>query len=161
MGDLNLDYKKKHDINYKQASFFDLFEEILGDLHLLQLGNFATWSRVVGLNMRSSILDHIYVGNVKLLKNVTKLKPIFGDHLLIMAQLCTGRTEQKIYVKRDWRLYNKTKLVNCIDILFIIYMGVCVFIPSNFLPLCLLCLLGDKPNQKRFCFKLRSFPTYV
>ena len=83
-------------------------------MDLIQLVNFTTWSRLVGLNMRSSTLDHIYVNNVKLLKDIVYLKPVFGDHLLIMAQLCIGRPEQKTFIRRDWRLYSKVKLENCL-----------------------------------------------
>ena len=63
MGDLNLDYKKRSDVNDPRKDYFELFEEKLGDLNLLQLVNFDTWSRLVGSTLRSSMLDHIYVNN--------------------------------------------------------------------------------------------------
>ena len=63
MGDFNLDYNKRFDVNYQRENLFELFENKLGDLNLLQLVNFDTWSRLVGVVLRSSLLDHIYVNN--------------------------------------------------------------------------------------------------
>ena len=60
MGDLNLDYNKKFDVNYEREGLFSLFEEKLGDMNLVQLVNFNTWSRMCGTQLRSSLLDHIY-----------------------------------------------------------------------------------------------------
>ena len=47
IGDLNLDYNKRFDVNYRRGSLFDLFQNKLGELNLLQLVNFNTWSRMV------------------------------------------------------------------------------------------------------------------
>jgi hypothetical protein len=68
IGDLNLDYKKRYDLNYQRKSLFDLFEEKLDGLDLFQLVKLDTWSRLVGLVLRSSLLDHIYVNNIDLIK---------------------------------------------------------------------------------------------
>ena len=100
----------RHNITYARANYFNLFEEVLGNLNLLQLVNFKTWSRLVGLSWRSSTLDHIYVKNMKLIENISKLKPCFGDHLLVMAHLCINRPQKITYFKRDWRFYSKSKL---------------------------------------------------
>ena len=94
MGDLNLDYNKKCDVGYQRRDYFDLFEEKLGEFNLLQLVNFDTWSRMVGSTLRSSILDHIYVSNVTLIKNVNGKSMCFGDHKLILADLCISRPAQ-------------------------------------------------------------------
>ena len=58
LGDFNLDYKMRHDINYPRANYFNLFDDVLGDLNLMQLVDFPTWSRLVGLSWRTSVLDH-------------------------------------------------------------------------------------------------------
>ena len=91
MGDYNLDYAKRHDVNYDRKNCFELFEEKLGDLNLIQMVKFVTWSRLVGLVLRSSILDHIYVNGVNLIRNVNHERPCFGDHELIMAQFCIDK----------------------------------------------------------------------
>ena len=54
---------------------------------------------MVGPVLRSSILDHIYVGKKNCLENITNKKPCFGDHLLIMADCCTDRPEDKLIKK--------------------------------------------------------------
>ena len=61
MGDFNLNENRKFDVNYAYAGLFDIFEEKLGHLDLIQMITFDTWSRLVGNVFRSSLLDHIYV----------------------------------------------------------------------------------------------------
>ena len=84
MGNFNLDYSKRHDITYSNAELFALFDERVEDLNLIQLVIFKTWTRMVGSVVRSSTLNYIYVNNVTLLKNVTHVTPILGDHELII-----------------------------------------------------------------------------
>ena len=114
MGDLNLDYKKRSDVNYQRKDYFELFEEKLGDLNLLQLVNFDTWSRMVGATLRASMLDHIYVKNVNLVKNVENRSMCFGDHVLVLADVCIVKPTQKLSRKRDWRKYSKDELNNAL-----------------------------------------------
>ena len=95
IGDLNLDYATKFNVNYQRETLFELFDTKLGALNLIQIVNFDTWSRMVGPVLRSSILDHIYVTDNNYLSNVTHVKPCFGDHVLIMADCCTDRPENK------------------------------------------------------------------
>ena len=110
LGDLNLDYNKRFDMSYQRKDYFELFEDYLGELNLLQLVTFDTWSRMVGLTLRSSLLDHIYVNNVTLINNVKHLNPCFGDHKLIMADLCIGKPVLNKSFIRDWRQYTKESL---------------------------------------------------
>ena len=37
LGDFNLNYAKKNDIGYKYDNFFDDFDEVLGNVNLIQL----------------------------------------------------------------------------------------------------------------------------
>ena len=110
LGDLNLDYSRKHDISYSNAPLFDLFDLKLGALNLVQLVDFSTWSRVVGLSVRSSCLDHVYVKDRAIINNVNHLKHCFGDHELITVELCIARPNPTVSMRRDWRLYSKEKL---------------------------------------------------
>ena len=48
MGDFNLNRKKRFDVNYASAGLYELFEEKLSDLNLVQLVTFSTCTRVVG-----------------------------------------------------------------------------------------------------------------
>ena len=107
-----MDYKKKYDVNYCNANLFEIFDERLEDLNLIQLVKFDTWSRIVGLECRSSVLDHIYVNCVSLIQNVCHSKPIFGDQELVTAELCIIKPVTKVSVCRDWRHYSKEKLNN-------------------------------------------------
>ena len=61
IGDFNLDYGKIYDDNYNNKNLFQDFEDILSSFNLIQLVKFETWSRMVGTERRSSILDHIYI----------------------------------------------------------------------------------------------------
>ena len=44
--------------------------------------NFTTWFRLVGLLLRSSILDHIYHKDPTVIKDLKSIEPFFGDHLV-------------------------------------------------------------------------------
>ena len=52
---------KKYDHNYANRPLFEDFDEHLSGKDLVQLVNFDTWSRIVNLTFRSSIIDHVYV----------------------------------------------------------------------------------------------------
>ena len=55
-------------------------------------------------------LPYIYVNGVTLIKNVTHDKPCFGDHELIMAQICIDKPRLKTVIRRNWRNYSKNEL---------------------------------------------------
>ena len=61
VGDFNMDYAKIYDDNYNNKNLFQDFDDILSDFNLIQVVKFETWSRMVGTERRSSILDHIYI----------------------------------------------------------------------------------------------------
>ena len=39
IGDLNLDYNKRFDVNYSRENLFELFDNKLGELNLIQIVN--------------------------------------------------------------------------------------------------------------------------
>ena len=110
LGDLNLDYNKKEDVHYCYSRLFDIFEEKLSNLGLIQLVNFDTWYRIVGTNVRSSCLDHIYVKDFETVCNIHSVKPCFGDHLLLLVDIRIIRPSTTLTRKRDWRHYSAEKL---------------------------------------------------
>ena len=59
MVDFILDFAKIYDDNYTHKNLFDDFEDEQSMDNLVQIVSFATWSRMVGPILRSSILDHI------------------------------------------------------------------------------------------------------
>ena len=105
LGDLNLDYNRRFDVDYGSSGLFDDFELHLDALNLLQLVNFDTWSRMVGSNLRSSCLDHIYVREIDLVHNITHVKPCFGDHELIMFYIDVVRPPPRTTVSGNWKNY--------------------------------------------------------
>ena len=46
------------------------------------------------------------VNDVSLILNVNQLKPVFGDHDLVMAELCISRPSPKVTLGRDWHNYS-------------------------------------------------------
>ena len=57
LGDFNLNFAKKNDINYSHVRYFDDFEEMLGDENLVQIIEFPTWSRIVNNVLLESTID--------------------------------------------------------------------------------------------------------
>ena len=110
LGDFNLDYKKKYQHDYTHHVLFQDFEEHLSEKNLIQLVNFPTWNRIVGLIHKSSILDHIYVRDPTCLSTISNKNLCFGDHDLIMFTLKTKCFEKKVELSRDWRFYSKAIL---------------------------------------------------
>ena len=96
IGDTNLDYNRRDDVNYQYGQLFEVFNDKLSRFNLLQLVNFDTWFRTVGAVNRSSCLDHIYVPDVISVTNITHETPMFGDHQLVMANLCVVRPQPQI-----------------------------------------------------------------
>ena len=112
LGDFNLNFDKKNDINYSHASYFDDFENVLSDKNMIQLIEFPTWSRIINNVLIESLLDHIYVKDPTTVCEIQSTKPLFGDHLLVSVTL---RLERKVYVsslRRDWRKYSKELLLS-------------------------------------------------
>ena len=61
LGDFNLNYEKKNDVNYSHVRYFDDFDELLGDNNLVQIIEFPTWSRVINNVLNESTIDHVYI----------------------------------------------------------------------------------------------------
>ena len=111
LGDFNLNFAKKLDINYSHVRYFDDFELILYDKNLIQLIEFPTWSRIVNNVLLESILDHIYVKDPTLVSGIQSTKPLFGDHLLVSITVRLEKGEPEISMRRDWRKYSKELLL--------------------------------------------------
>ena len=92
-GDFNLDFSKMYDDNYGYKNLFDGFDDEMSMYNLVQMVDFVTWSRMVGSIVRSSILDHIYVKDHTLVRNLRSLKPLFGDHMHLMSEIDITKTD--------------------------------------------------------------------
>ena len=112
-----MDYNRRFDVDYCNSNLFDDFELHLDALNLLQLVNFDTWSRMVGSNLRSSCLDHVYVREVDLVHNILHVKPCFGDHELIMFYINVVRPPPRITVSRNWKNYSQNSLNGALSLI--------------------------------------------
>ena len=115
LGDFNVDDGKRLDPDYAYSNYFDDIDEAFGDFNVLQLIDFVTWTRLINNVNKSSILDHLYVTDATVVKNINSCKPYFGDHLLIFFDVCTDNQKPVESYKRDWRNYSKLALCQALD----------------------------------------------
>ena len=111
LGDFNLDELKRNGANYPFKDYYTELDNCFDPLNLIQMINFPTWQRTVNNSNRESILDHIYVTNPLIIKSIRHLKPLMGDHLILLVELNVILTPPKIVKKRDWRKYTKDILL--------------------------------------------------
>ena len=106
-GDFNLNYEKINDDNYSHNFLFQDFEDVLSTSNFVQIVNFVTWSRMVGIERKTSVLDHIYVKDPTIITNLKCIEPFFGEHLLV--EFCANVSKSKnVPIKsRDWPNYSK------------------------------------------------------
>ena len=117
VGDFNIDYFKKFDVDYVHKNLFRDFDESLSDFGLAQLIDFATWSRLIENTLKSSILDHIYSTDCTNISSINSIKPTFGDHLLVSFAINFTKNPPITCTKRDWRKYSKENLLSALSVL--------------------------------------------
>ena len=110
IGDFNLDYRKKFDVDYAHKNLFSDFDEELSSSNLVQMIDFETWSRLIGNELKASILDHVYIRDPTLIKDIKSITPVFGDHRLIMIDIDEVKPKPIVVYRRDWRHYSKNVL---------------------------------------------------
>ena len=110
VGDFNLDYRKKYDVDYAHKNLFSDFDEELSSSNLVQMIDFETWSRLIGNELKASILDHVYIRDPTLIKDIKSITPVFGDHRLIMIDIDEVKPKPIVVYRRDWRHYSKNVL---------------------------------------------------
>ena len=111
VGDFNLDDVKRYHTDYANKNLFDILNDKIDQLDLIQLVTFPTWSRLVNASFKSSILDHIYTQDITLVNNIQSFKPLVGDHLIVSFNLYEKLPEPKLIFKRNWQSYSKEKLL--------------------------------------------------
>ena len=112
IGDFNLDHRKRFDINYSHKNYFNLLNPLLLEKNLTQIVKFDTWSRYVNSVKVCSILDHIYVKDPTVISSLSYITPTFGDHVLLSFVIHSSRTKPHTTFKRNWKHYNKDKLIS-------------------------------------------------
>ncbi len=109
MGDFNIDYLKIGTINNFYYNELAQMEQANG---LTQMVKEVTWSRLYEGSYRCSLLDHCYLSDLHLLKNVKLLEAEISDHTPIMVILAAERSEEKrTIIKRNWNGYSKDLLL--------------------------------------------------
>ena len=111
LGDLNLEHKKRYDINYSHKHYFTILNNVVHNSNLTQIVNFDTWSRFINNVKHSSIIDHVYVQHPECVSNLNAIEPNFGDHQLISFSINSTKLNPPELYKRNWKLYSKEKLL--------------------------------------------------
>ena len=112
LGDFNLDYSMKNDINYEYENLYNDFDNAFIGVNLIQMVEFSTWSRIINNVVRESILDHIYVTDPTLCGSIQSTKPCFGDHMLVSITILITKPKIETTHRRDWRKYSKSVLLS-------------------------------------------------
>ena len=55
MGDFNLDYSLKNNVDYRYANMFGDFNDVFENYNLIQMVEFPTWSRIITNVLRESL----------------------------------------------------------------------------------------------------------
>jgi hypothetical protein len=103
-------------MQYAHRNLFSDFDDIMSDEFLVQLVIFETWSRTEELNNSSSILYHIYIKDISIVKSLKSIKPCFGDHSTIMFKVAFNKVIPIPEFKRDWPNYSKELLLSKLSI---------------------------------------------
>ena len=72
---------------------------------------FPTWQGLVNNVIKESISDHISLKNPLIVNQIFSITPLIGDHVLIMTDVKGVLALPKILMKRNWRNYDKTLLL--------------------------------------------------
>jgi hypothetical protein len=110
LGDLNLDWFKKELRQYAFRAYFDDFERVLSGTDLVQMVNFPTWSRTINGVVKESLLNHFYSNNPLSISDIHSVEPIFGDHYMIAASICTVKPQPSFCYRRNWSSYDRSTL---------------------------------------------------
>ena len=110
VGDLNLDYNRKHDVTYSHYNYFTAMETLVEKFNLIQIVNFDTWSRTILNEVKSSCIDHVYVNNPTSVKNLKFIIPPFGDHHLVTFTINYHAEKPPNIYRRNWQKYTKEAL---------------------------------------------------
>ena len=71
LGDLNLDYEKKRENSYQNRKIYDKWLEAITAFDFIQVVKEPTWERIHSNNVKTSILDHVYVDDMSAVETIT------------------------------------------------------------------------------------------
>jgi hypothetical protein len=85
-------------------------DEKMCNENLIQIVDSPTWSRSVNGVLRESLIDHIYLADPASVTEPYSIKPLFGDHLLLLCCVENETGEGSCSIRRSWKNYSKTAL---------------------------------------------------
>ena len=111
MGDLNLDARMEGRPDYDRKIPLSILTNFAQENNLIQIVNETTWSRVINGTKKESLLDHIYVNNLAPVLNVSNDFQLFGDHALVVVELCfKAANGSGVFTVRNWNDYSTVAL---------------------------------------------------
>ncbi len=111
MGDFNLDSRMDGRPDYDRKVPLNILTNFALEKNLIQIVNETTWSRVINGTKKESLLDHVYVNNLASVLNVSNDFQIFGDHALVVVELCfKALNETRNFTVRNWNKYSTVNL---------------------------------------------------
>ena len=96
LGDFNLDINKIAVQNYIHRHLYDELFEMVCAFDLNQIVNEITWSRIYDNQVRSSILDHVYVGDTTVIDWCQVLKQPISDHSAVVIKIVGIETSNRV-----------------------------------------------------------------
>jgi hypothetical protein len=112
LGDLNLDYEKRRENSYQHRKMYDEWLEAITAFDLIQILKEPTWERIYNNNVRTSILDHVYVDDMSAVETITVENQLISDHSLVCLT-SIGKEKRKKFSEIEyqcWRHYSQQKL---------------------------------------------------
>jgi hypothetical protein len=85
-------------------------DEKMSNENLIQIVDSPTWSRSVNGVLRESLIDHIYVADLASITKPYSIRPLFGDHLLLICCVENDTGRGSCSIRRSWKNYSKTAL---------------------------------------------------
>jgi hypothetical protein len=113
--DINLDWNRNGDLNYRFKNYFNYKEERMEEHNLIEMVNFPTWSKVVNNVLKESTIDHIYTAKANSIIEMTSIKPFFGDHFIVMFDITLEKPASVTCLRRSWQYYTKERLVGMLN----------------------------------------------
>ena len=83
LGDLNLDYEKRRENSYQNRKIYDKWLEAITAFDFIQVVKEPTWERIHSNNVKTSILDHVYVDDMSAVETITVDKQPISNHFLV------------------------------------------------------------------------------
>jgi hypothetical protein len=83
LGDLNLDYEKRRENSYQNRKIYDKWLEAITAFDFIQVVKEPTWERIHSNNVKTSILDHVYVDDMSAVETITVDKQPISNHSLV------------------------------------------------------------------------------